>query len=69
MPCFHLVMSSEDKECCKQLPRKVLFISFAMITFAVLKMTFLQSGRMLTDQAGRKYKFPLNVTFASEIVP
>lgn len=38
-------------------------------TFAVLNMTFLQSGRMLTDQAGRKYDFPLNVTFASELVP
>lgn len=37
-------------------------------TFAVLKMTFLQSGRMLTDQAGRKYKFPLNVTFASKLL-
>lgn len=36
-------------------------------TFAVLKMTFLQSGRMLTDQAGRAYKFPLNDTFASKL--
>lgn len=37
-------------------------------TLAVLKTTFLQSGRMLTDQAGRKYTLPLNVTFASELL-
>lgn len=36
-------------------------------TFAVLKITLLQSGRILTDQEGRKYEFPLNDTFASEL--
>lgn len=34
----------------------------------MLKLTFLQSGRMLTNQAGRKYKFPLNVTLASKLL-
>nr|GMD09017.1 hypothetical protein Iba_chr06dCG4110 [Ipomoea batatas] len=38
-------------------------------TLAVLKTTFLQSGRMLTDQAGRKYDFPLNLTVASFVLP
>lgn len=39
------------------------------ITFAVLNITFLQSGRMLTDHAGRKYEFPLNLTVPSEVLP
>jgi hypothetical protein len=34
-------------------------------TFAVLKTTFLQSGRMLTDQAGRSYCLFLKVTTLS----
>lgn len=38
-------------------------------TFAVLKATFLQSGKMLTDHAGKRYDFPLKVTVASDCVP
>jgi hypothetical protein len=34
-------------------------------TFAVLKTTFLQSGRILTDQAGRSYCMSLKVTTLS----
>ena len=37
-------------------------------TFAVLKATFLQSGKMLTDHAGKLYDFPLKVTVASDFV-
>jgi len=36
-------------------------------TFAVLNTTFRQSGKMLTDHAGRSYEFPLKVTFASDV--
>lgn len=38
-------------------------------TFAVLRATFLQSGKMLTDQAGKWYEFPLKLTVASDWVP
>lgn len=38
-------------------------------TFAVLKATFLQSGKMLTDHAGKRYDLPLKVTVASDCVP
>lgn len=36
-----------------------------ILTFAVLKTTFLQSGRMLTDQAGRWYELFRNTTVLS----
>lgn len=35
------------------------------LTFAVLNATFLQSGRMLTDHAGKKYDTFLNTTVMS----
>ena len=38
-------------------------------TFAVLKTTFLQSGNMLTDHAGKRYELPLKVTVTSDSVP
>jgi hypothetical protein len=38
-------------------------------TFAVLRTTFLQSGKMLTDHAGKLYEFPLKFTVASDLVP
>lgn len=40
-----------------------------MRTFAVFRTTFLQSGKMLTDQAGKLYDFPLKFTVASDCVP
>jgi len=38
-------------------------------TFAVLRTTFLQSGKMLTDHAGKWYELPLKFTVASDWVP
>lgn len=38
-------------------------------TFAVFRTTFLQSGKMLTDHAGKRYELPLNFTVASDWVP
>ena len=38
-------------------------------TCAVLNTTFWQSGRMLTDHAGKLYVLPLKVTVASDWVP
>lgn len=44
----------DDASECSLCERETWRGDFCEITFAVLKMTFLQSGRMLTDQAGRK---------------
>ena len=37
-------------------------------TFAVFRTTFLQSGKMLTDHAGKWYELPLKLTVASDLV-
>lgn len=39
------------------------------LTFAVLSTSFLQSGKMLTDHAGKWYELPLKFTVASDWVP
>lgn len=38
-------------------------------TLAVLRTTFLQSGKMLTDHAGKWYELPLKFTVTSDVVP
>jgi hypothetical protein len=37
------------------------------LTFAVLRATFLQSGKMLTDQPGKLYELPLKFTVLSDV--
>lgn len=37
-------------------------------TLAVFRTTFLQSGKMLTDHAGKWYELPLKLTVASDLV-
>lgn len=37
-------------------------------TFAVFRATFLQSGKMLTDHAGKWYELPLKLTVASDLL-
>jgi len=37
-------------------------------TIAVLSTTFLQSGKMLTDHAGKWYELPLKFTVLSDLV-
>ena len=56
--CDHAVLEkSEQIETYPQVYRLI-------ITFAVLKTSFLQSGKMLTDHAGRWYVVFLNTTVA-----
>lgn len=46
-------------------PNQLLLPKPVTLTFAVLKTSFLQSGRMLTDQAGKWYDVFRNITILS----
>lgn len=66
--CLHSTLQQINIGTFLQLQANTSEIEAKEQTFAVLSTTFLQSGKMLTDHAGKWYELPLNVTVASDLV-